>query len=99
MAATTSPLHRLTVYHLLVAYPDILFASPTQSVTPHQVVQVLAGGMDDPVQEVKVEAVRAVAAVLVHGVGMEQLDKGERERCGAGLVAKVCGVRLAFPLV
>lgn len=94
LAATTSPLHRLTVYHLLIADPDILFVAPsgTTGVTPHQLVQVLVGGMDDPVAEVKVEAVKAMAAVLVEGIGMEQVEKKERERLGAGLIGKACEV-------
>lgn len=45
-------------------------------------------------QEVKVEAVRATAAVLSEGEGMEQMSKSEFERFGSGLVAKVCGVSL-----
>jgi hypothetical protein len=94
LAATTSPLHRLTVYLLLIADPDILFAAPsgTTCVTPHQVVQVLIGGMDDPVAEVRAEAVKAMAAVLVEGFGMEQVEKKERERLGAGLIGKACEV-------
>lgn len=47
LAATTSPLHRLTVYQLFIAYPDILFAAPDAGIKPRQVGQVLAGGMDD----------------------------------------------------
>lgn len=48
--------------------------------------------MDDSVLEVKLEAVRAMAAVFVDGIGMENLDKKERERLGAGLIAKSCEV-------
>lgn len=46
-------------------------------------------------QEVKVEAVRATAAVLSEGEGMEQMSKSEFERFGSGLVAKICGVSLS----
>ncbi|GHJ89397.1 hypothetical protein NliqN6_5799 [Naganishia liquefaciens] len=94
LAATSSPLHRLSVYHLLIAHPDILFAAPSgvPCVTPHQLVQVLVGGLDDPVHEVRVEAARAMASVLSDGLGLEQLEKKERERLGAGLIVKACDV-------
>lgn len=53
------------------------------------------GGLDDPVQEVKLEAARAMASVLVDGVGLDQLEKKERETLGAGLIAKACEVSVA----
>jgi hypothetical protein len=30
-----------------MAYPDILFVDPDAGIKPRQVIQVLAGGMDD----------------------------------------------------
>ncbi|KAJ9111268.1 hypothetical protein QFC22_006568 [Naganishia vaughanmartiniae] len=106
LAATSSPLHRISVYNLLLSNPDIITLSSlaSQSAPPQAgsvgirtVLQVLTGGMDDPIPEVRLEAVKAAAQVIVVGEEYGKLARSERVKVGAGLVGKITQILPSFP--
>lgn len=91
---SASPLHRLSVYQLLTASPDMLFANPEPRVTPAHVAQVLAGGLADPVDDVKLASLRAVSSVLATS---DRIDKRARQEIGPPLVAAAVNALAALP--
>ncbi|KAJ9095343.1 hypothetical protein QFC21_005709 [Naganishia friedmannii] len=107
LAATSSPLHRISVYNLLLTNPDIIaLSSRSTSTSAGQqqqhggittVIQVLRGGLDDPIPEVRVEAVRAAAQVITAGEEYGKLPRRERVRIGAELVGKITQILPSFP--
>jgi hypothetical protein len=52
--------------------------------------------MDDPVPEVRVEAVRACAQVITAGEEYTKLARVDRVKVGQELVGKICQVRRVF---
>jgi hypothetical protein len=96
LATSTSPLHRLSVYQLIIHHPSILFTlsfstSTSQEAIPLKsgdVAQLLSRGMEDDFVDVRLAAVKALQGVL-EGEHME--DEG-RDEVGSDLIGKACHV-------
>ena len=98
LATSTSPLHRLSVYQLVIHYPSILFTlsfstSTSQEAIPLKsgdVAQLLSKGMEDDFVDVRLAAVRAVQGVLEG----EHIEDDGRDEVGSDLIGKACHVRI-----
>ena len=98
LATSTSPLHRLSVYQLVIHYPSILFTlsfstSTSQEAIPLKsgdVAQLLSKGMEDDFVDVRLATVRAVQGVLEG----EHIEDDGRDEVGSDLIGKACHVRI-----
>lgn len=72
----------------------MLFANPEPRVTPTHVAQVLAGGLADPVDEVKLASLRAVSSVLATS---DRVDKRSRNEIGPQLISAAISALAVLP--
>lgn len=94
LTSSPSPLHRLTVYQLLLSSPDLLFTFSSPQITAAHIAQVLVGGMHDSVNEIKLASIKATAAVLIMSEG---LNKKSRNEVGPGLIGEAVQVLQSLP--